>query len=125
MGVATKNRRRIVVRGLDYLWYVAEDIEDFPHSITGDLNALNILSEDKRFIARYHLGQADDQRRHITIIGREFRGIDEPGCWRRFLCPDWYKNSAVTPSVVRAIIEWCSDPSSKTAVDYSGKPIEP
>ncbi len=124
MGVATKNRRRIVVQGRNYLWYIAKDIEDFPNSVSGDLHALNILSEDKRFIARYHLGQTDEQRRHITIIGREFGGIDEPGCWKRFLCPDWCPNSAVTPSVVREIIEWCSDPNSKISVDYAGKPIE-
>ena len=122
MGVASKNRRKITVGGRTYLWYVSEDIDDFPPMVSRDLRALNILSKDKRFIVRYHLGQTVSERRHITVIGGEFGGAQDPGCWRRFLCPDWCPDTVVTPGVVRSIIEWCLDPAIRTAVDYTGTP---
>ena len=127
MGVATKNRRKIDVDGRRYLWYVADDHDDFPPTVAEgeQLLALNILSDDKRFIARFHLGQGQSEGRHITIIGREFAGIDSPGTWRRFLCPNWCVQRAITPIDVRAVIEWCNDTHAKRfMVDYTGALME-
>ena len=124
MGVATKNRRKIKVGDRGFLWYVAEDVDDFPPTVDGSLHALNILSEDKSFIVRYHLNQVDSERRHITVIGSEFGGSHEAGCWRRFLSPGWCQESAVTPGIVREIIEWCLASSPRTAVDYTGSQID-
>ncbi|MEM9081426.1 MAG: hypothetical protein AAGC74_12120 [Verrucomicrobiota bacterium] len=124
MGVATKNRRKITVGDREFLRYVAEDIDDSPPTVDGNLHALNILSADKQFIVRYHLNQTDSERRHITVIGAEFGGSHEPGCWRRFLSPGWCQEGVVTPSIVRQIIEWCLDSSPRTAVDYAGPQID-
>jgi hypothetical protein len=127
MGVATKNRRKIDVDGRCYLWYVADDHHDFPLTVgEGELLlALNILSDDKRFVARFHLGQGKAAGRHITIIGREFVGVDSSGTWRRFLCPNWCVQRAITPVDVRAIIEWCNDTHAKRfMVDCKGSLME-
>ncbi|GAA5123930.1 hypothetical protein JIN84_11995 [Luteolibacter yonseiensis] len=124
MGVSKKNRRKIIVEQREFYWYVCEDVDDFPEAATGDLRVVNILSEDKTFIVRYHIGQSVPELRHVTIIGHEFGGGMEPGSWRRFLCPDWCPGLIVNPAVVRRIIEWCLDPVSRIAVDYAGRPVE-
>ena len=124
MGVSKKNRRKTIVGQREFYWYVCEDIDDFHEAAASDLRAVNILSEDKTFIARYHIGQSIPELRHVTIIGREFGGSMEPGSWRRFLCPDWCPESIVTPAVVRQIIEWCLDPVPRLAVDYAGLPVQ-
>lgn len=113
-----------MVSDREFLWYVAEDIDNFPLTVDGDLHALNILSEDKQFIVRYHLNQMDSERRHITVIGAEFGKSRKAGRWRRFLCPDWCLEGAITPSIVREVIEWCLDSNSRIAVDYTGAQIE-
>ena len=124
MGVATKNRRKLTVGDREFLWYVAEDIDDFPPTVEGSLHALNILSEDKQFIVRYHLNQVDSERRHITVIGAEFGGSREGGCWRRFVTPRWCQEGPVTPGIVREVIELCLDSSPRIAVDYTGSQVD-
>lgn len=124
MGVARKNRRSIQVGDREFLWYIAEDIDSFPPTVDGSLHALNILSEDKQFMVRYHLNQVDSERRHITVIGAEFGGSREAGCWRRFRCPDWCPSGAITPGIVREVIEWCFDSSSRIAVDHAGSRVD-
>lgn len=124
MGVSKKNRRKIVVNQREFYWSVCEDVADFPETAASDLRAVNILSDDKRFIARYHIGQSIPELRHITIIGPEFGGSIEPGSWRRFHCPDWCPKSIVTPTLVREIIEWCLDASPRPEVDHAGRRVE-
>jgi len=122
MAVSHKTRRTIDVNGRRFLWYVADDIDDFPRTVSANnLHALNIVSEDKAFLVRFHLGQQHAAQRHITVLGREFTGASTGECWRRFRCPDWCPDGKVTPKTVRAIIEWCHDPSIlRVEVDYRG-----
>lgn len=124
MATAEKKRRKIIVGERRFLWYVAEDVDGFPPTVDGNLYALNIVSEDKRFIVRYHLGQSDSERRHITVIGPEFGNRTNPGCWRRYLCPHWSSDRGVAPAMVREIIEWCLGTRLRTAVDHAGLPLE-
>ncbi len=113
MGVRTKWRRRIRVGDRLFIWYVCEDY-DSPDMV------LQVVSEDKKFIVRYHLGQADDP--FLIVIGAEFTGVpDAGGIWRRFLCPRWESNSKVTPASVRSLIEWClSSDKPLREVDWRG-----
>ncbi len=126
MAVSKKNRRKIVVTERTYYWYIKEDWDDCPSDVDyKNMNALNILSEDKKFIVRYHLGFQSDEKRHITIIGNEFNGVEDSGCWRRVCCKDWLAGGlAVTPKMVRAIIEWSLDDKSEVSeVDFGERRI--
>ena len=125
MGVAKKGKRTITVHDRVFLWYVGEDLDDFPPTIgQNDLWALNILSEDKKFIVRYHIGQVDESTRHITVLGTEFSGAKHNGKWRRFKCPAWCQEGSAQPRDVRKIIEWCLSPDkSLIEVDYKGRPL--
>ena len=120
MGVASKKKRPIDVDGRRFYWYVAEDLDDFPR--VNELHAVNILSDDKHFIVRFHLDQVDARTRHITVIGREFVGSDYAGCWRRFLSPAWCPDGVVTPNAVRGIIQWClNENNPRVEVDCRGE----
>jgi hypothetical protein len=125
MGVAKKNRRTIVVNERNYFWYIAEDVENFPVEVMPNLYALNVISEDKKFVVRYHLGQKDPSTRHLIVIGEEFVGQDCRGPCRRFRCPRWGSENRVTPKHVRAAIEWClAENKEIVEVDYRGRPID-
>ncbi len=50
MGVSRKGKRRIVVGDREYLWYCAQDYEG-PHTAS-TMDALTVLSPDKRFVVR-------------------------------------------------------------------------
>jgi hypothetical protein len=117
MAIATKYRRRISVKGRNFLWYVREDDDEFY------LPTLHVISEDKRFIVAYLLNQCDTTR-HLVVKGHEFPGLPEAGhCWKRALCPRWEIGSTITPASVRQLIEWCFDPDRHlTLVDWTGKP---
>ena len=127
MGIAKKKRRKIVVNGRDFFWYIAEDDDSFPPTVlnnlheVNDLHALNVISEDKKFIVRYHLGQENPDTRHLTVIGEEFAGQNYHGSWRRFKCPRWGSRDTVTPKDVRGLIEWCLEENKEIIeVDYRG-----
>lgn len=64
MGVAAKKRRKITVKGCQYLWYVAEDDE-------GAGMVLHVLSTDKHFITKYQLHQHGGED-YIVVLGRRY-----------------------------------------------------
>jgi hypothetical protein len=118
MGVATKSRRKSIVDGRSYVWYVKEN-DDSPDYV------LHVLSDDKQFIVHFHLGQHDETR-HLIVIGSDFKRVNgRNGCWRRFRCPEWSsENGAITPKNVRSLIEWCQSSSNViTEVDCYGKAL--
>jgi len=118
MGIATKHRRKINVKGRIFVWYVCEDIENF------SLATLHVISEDKRFNVAYSLFQYDTQR-HMVVLGKEFPGLAEAGhCWNRVVCPQWEVGRTITPASVRRLIEWSFDSSRHLIlVDWTGKPL--
>lgn len=99
MSVAKKNRRKLVREGRLFVWWVQEDRDSL------DL-ILHVVSEDKRFIAHYVLGQ-EEAERLIIILGSEFAGADTGGNWSRFHCPCFDPHAVVTPGNVRQLIDWC------------------
>jgi hypothetical protein len=117
MGVRKKGRHKLDVEGRLFLWYVKPD-DDSPGLI------LHVLSDDKRFLVQYELLQQED-RRHLTVIGKEFGRVSGTGnCWRRFRCPAWEKGGVITPASVRELIDWSQQTNVRTEeVDYAGLPL--
>ena len=117
MTISRKDRRRIVVHGREYIWYVAPDEDDCFRSM------LTVVSSDRRVFLRYHLVQSDDTRFAI-VLGPEFR---VPGCggpWRRFRCPQFGSPDAITPKDVRSIIQWAHVSGElPVEVDWTGQPL--
>ena len=102
MGVATKRRRKIIVGDRQYIWYVCED-----EGAAGLI--LNVISNDKQFIAKYQLDQPEGQE-YVVILGRLFAGAVTGRCWKRFFCPRFAEHSVASKNV-RELIEWCLDES--------------
>jgi hypothetical protein len=102
MAIRKRYRRKLVVGGRLFLWWVREtELEEWFG------NALTIVSEDKRFLVRYYLGQTGENR-FLVVLGLEFPGLpDAGGRWIRLLCPQWESGPSIKPSDVRRLIEWC------------------
>lgn len=120
MGVASRGKRRIVVAGRIYWWYVGEDLE------AAGMVALNVLSDDKQFIVQYYVAEPDSTR-HVVVIGREFAGsVRSSSRWQRYRCPRFGSPTSIAPSDVRAFIEWCQNEGSDSVqVDWRGHELEP
>lgn len=102
MGIPPKYKRKIKVAGREYLWYVCVDDE---MRFVGAPHLLNVLTADRSFFVRFHLGLPADQS-HLTVICAEFRGIQMGPQWRRFACPEFVPSGNVTPKNVADLIEW-------------------
>ncbi|WP_235218343.1 hypothetical protein [Paenibacillus sp. FSL R7-269] len=103
LGVNSKGKRKLEHSGRTYYWNVQLDPEDY-----GQTN-LNIVSEDKKLVLSYNLGQANKNvRPFIVVKGLEFEGLDNyyRQGWVRVLTPYWDDN-IITPGLVKTIIEWC------------------
>ncbi|EPY09231.1 hypothetical protein PAALTS15_00020 [Paenibacillus alvei TS-15] len=118
MGVNTKYRRKIVRLNKVFYWYVTPDFED-----EGNIK-LHILSEDKKFIVAYEVGQNSRPNKNpfIVIMGKEFVGLNnEYTGYRRALTPLW-EDDLITPGLVGKIIDWCySTEKELTLVDWQGE----
>lgn len=117
MGIATKNKRKLKIGEREFVWYVSED------SDSADM-VLHVASQDKKFIVKYHLGQPSDTR-FLIVIGNEFPDLsDAGGVWIRVLCPEWEKDSIVTPSGVRNLIQWClTEKRNLILVNWKGQQL--
>lgn len=117
LGVNTKGKRKLVQGEKSYYWYVKEDDEDY-----GRIK-LFIVSDDKKFIVSYEVGQAHKVRiPFIVIIGLEFGGLENNGRsgWVRVQTPLW-DDDVITPGLVKTIIEWSlMDKDSLIFVDWTG-----
>jgi hypothetical protein len=120
MAVSKKGRRKIVVGGRPYLWWVQDADPEFNSAST---TALSVVSEDGRFGVRFFLGQPDE-RRFLIVLGREFQGrSDAGGVWVRVRCPEFLTEKAATPAGVRRLIEWSMSPNQEfVRVNYLGYP---
>jgi len=118
MAIARKNRRPIEVHRREFLWWVYEDLEEAGAMIFA------VVSVDKNFLVRYQLHQLDESR-YLTVLGREFPGLpDRRESWTRVRCPPFTSGDAVTPSHVRALIEWCLHTARDLVrVDWTGREV--
>lgn len=110
MAARKKNRRKLTLNERDFLWYVRDD----PDSAA---KVLHVLSDDKKFVVTYALGQAGSSRPpFVIVVGREFPGLSSAGgSWIRLRCPTWSDDHRMDGTWVRRLIEWCFD-SSKPLV---------
>jgi hypothetical protein len=117
MGTSKKKRNKLNIADRLYLWYVKQDDDS-------DSYILHVVSDDKRFIIHYHLQQQESDR-HLIVLGKEFGRVAGTGnCWRRFRCPAWENEGAITPSSVKKLIEWSQQTNSTTEeVNYMGQVI--
>ncbi len=117
MGVKSKGKRKFEHNGRSYYWNVQMDDEDF------GIIKLNIVSEDKKFIISYQVGQSNNvQTPHIVIKGDEFGGLEDRTHqgWIRVQTPIW-DDSIIKPSLVKTIIDWCLQRKDQLIfVDWEG-----
>ncbi|MDC0764286.1 hypothetical protein POF51_26555 [Brevibacillus sp. AG] len=120
MGVNSKGKRKLEHSGRTYYWIVQQDIEDY-----GRIN-LSIVSEDKKFIVSYHVGQStNSETPYIVVKGIEFGGLENYSRqgWVRIQTPSW-EDSFITPGLVKTIIDWCLLRKDRlTFVDWEGNLI--
>jgi hypothetical protein len=112
MSISRRGKRRIVIAGREFLWWIREN--DW-----GD--ALRVMLPDGSFHVELQRGQIDPDHSHVTIHATT-GGLIPSG---RFRCPV-FETVAVTPRTVRALLEWVFDASTVwLPVDYRGQAQPP
>ena len=118
MTVSRKHKRRIVVDGASYLWWVRDD--ETPRFVPAGDRVLHLCSESGELAIALPLGQPDATR-HIEVVGRCFKGRDTRGSWHRYRCPDFCNAPSVTPGDVADLVRWCLEPDDGLVeVNYLG-----
>ncbi len=90
----------------EFLWWVRADWENYnaPGAAT-----LTVATDDRRILLSYVLNQ-DEEGRHVTVLGPEFRGMPQKGPALRFRCPIFGLPDEIRPAHVAELITWCTDP---------------
>ncbi|MEW4370728.1 hypothetical protein [Paenibacillus kandeliae] len=113
MAISSKGRRKIVCLDRDFYWYVAPDWED-----AGQIK-LHIISQDRKFVVSYHIGQSHqtDCLPFIVVQGKQFEGLAmDNGYYKRVLTPLW-EDDVITPATVAKIIHWSFSTEVKVLQD--------
>ena len=110
MSIRRKGRRRIIVGGRRYTWYVAPD-DDSP------LLMLQIVSEDKYLILTCPL-RTDPV--YVISKGRCFQARPSNGLWNRYMLP-FALPDAITPEFVAKLIVWAT--RHPAAIPVANRPI--
>jgi hypothetical protein len=114
MAVAKKGRRKVVVDERAFWWSIDDDRElMYWKNPDGTLGLvfmlLTIVSEDKRFMVKYALGQwqaPPQYPTHLVVIGPEFGGLSPShGGWTYVATPRW-DDDAPSGRLVRTIVTW-------------------
>ena len=126
MPATTKGRRKIIVNGRLFLWYVTEGengwlmvkVEEGMYRLLPCF--IHMFSEDKKFNVKYLAGQATlpaPYLPHVIVNGQEFPGI-APGLARplRVLVPRWPDDESFSRDFIRRFIEWCFKDETKTVL---------
>jgi len=111
MAVNTKGKRKVNVKGRQYIWYVQE-VERPPLPEQGFVpevspaRILHVIASNKRLIVHYRLPQPGDKSARLTVEGPEFPR--QPGA-REVEVPRWRNDSNPYPTAdfVRRLIGWC------------------
>ena len=112
MSIKAKGRRKIIVRGRVYVWYVALD-SDTPYNI------LNVASEDKCLILSCPL-KTDIE--YVISKGRVFKTRETNGCWNRYLLP-FHISDVITPKFVEQLIDWSTQNTDAVTLDDINFPV--
>lgn len=117
MALSPKNKRKISVGDVPYLWWVRPD-EDAMHTETRGVS-LHVAPADGTFLVRFPLGQPDSST-HIVVEKGAIRGLKARGTYGRYRCPEFSPGEAVRPADVGALIEWCTTAGAAVEVNYLG-----
>ncbi|MBR7084893.1 MAG: hypothetical protein IKI37_06935 [Oscillospiraceae bacterium] len=109
MSIRSKGRRKIIVKGQTYLWYVALDDES-------DYNVLHIVSENKYFILSCPL---QTKMEYVISKGRIFQGKETHGGWSRYFLP-FHVPEIITPKFVRQLIVWSTQNTDAIKIKWNG-----
>ncbi|MEK3917240.1 hypothetical protein [Paenibacillus sp. FSL H7-0331] len=119
--MSKKFKRKIVRQGKVFYWYVKSDYDD-----EGKIKVY-ILSEDKKFIVAYEIGQVIKQQKKspfLVVMGKEFVGFVGDHMDIRVQTPPIWDDLSATPSLVGNIIDWCySEKKEIVLVNWKGELI--
>ncbi|MCU6792616.1 hypothetical protein OB236_10840 [Paenibacillus sp. WQ 127069] len=119
--MSKKYKRKIVRQGKFFYWYVKSDYDD-----EGKIKVY-ILSEDKKFIVAYEIGQVIKQQKKspfLVVMGKEFVGFVGDRKDIRVQTPPIWDDLSATPSLVGKIIDWCySEKKEIVLVNWKGELI--
>ncbi len=135
MAVRTRGRRKIVVDGRRYIWFVAKP-SDYMHIYWN--YELRVVSEDKQLYIIYPLNPhtahiisiyegidipAHDEPPLVFVSGKEIGTM--PHYDIKYRCPRFERDDgAITPQSVKDLIQWClSDGEPRIRVDWKNRPI--
>ena len=108
MSIRSKGRRKIIVDGQTYLWYIALDDES-PYNI------LNIVSDDKYLILSCPL---QTKTEYIISKGRVFQGKETKEGWCRYLLP-FSIPERITPKFVEKLIVWSTQNTDAVKIQWN------
>lgn len=112
MSIRTKGRRKIIVEGQKYVWYVALD-NDSPY------NVLHIISDDKYLILSCPLLTKTE---YVISKGRTFQTKETKGGWNRYLLP-FHIPDIITPKFVEQLILWSTQDNDVIENNWNGKDV--
>lgn len=112
MSVSAKNRRKIIVKGQPYIWYIALD-DDSEYYI------LNIVSDDKCLILSCPL---QTKIAYVISKGRIFQTKETNGLWNRYLLP-FVVPDIITPKFVEKLIVWATNDPDAISIKADEVPL--
>lgn len=119
MAIRSRRRRKIEVDGQSFIWFVRQE-SDYAGRET-----LYIVSQDKQMNVRFPL-PSPHEIPTVVVVGRKFGGSQaDDGCWRYFRAPEVLRESAIAPSLVRALIEWSLSKNGAVELDSASLPNFP
>lgn len=112
MGINQKNKRKINIENISYIWYVSLDF-DSPYHL------LNIVSEDKKFFVSCPF---EAETPYLISKGLLFQKKKTNGTWNRYLLP-FSIPDIITPRFVSEIIVWATSGENAILVEWNGQNI--
>ena len=109
MSISKKGRRKIIVGGQTYFWYVALD-DDSPYNI------LNIVSDDKYLILSCPL---QTEPEYVVSKGRVFQTKETNSGWTRYWLP-FHIPDSITPKFVEQLIVWSTQNNDAIKKKWNG-----
>ena len=112
MGINQKNKRKINIENISYIWYVSLDF-DSPYHL------LNIVSEDKKFFVSCPF---EAETPYLISKGLLFQKQKTNGTWNRYLLP-FSIPDIITPRFVSEIIVRATSGKNAILVEWNGQNI--
>lgn len=112
MSVCEKRRRKIIIAGKKYIWYVTLDDDT-------DYNVLHIVSDDKYLILTCPL---QTKIAYVISKGRIFQTQITNGVWNRYLLP-FEIPDIITPKFVEKVIDWATRNTNAISINANNVPV--